>query len=82
MLRVSFFTLFNLQGARRFAAGFHFTTLSDVCQALFSTFFKVFEALGSFASYANSVILPDLQALVKNFFEVFRFSRDSRCRPL
>ena len=82
VLRVSFFTLFNLQGARRFAAGFYFTTFRGACQALFSTSFEVFRALGSFASYANSFILPDFRAFVKNFFGVFRISRDSRTRSL
>ena len=42
VLRVSFFTLFNLQGTRRFAAGFYFTTFRGACQALFSTSFEVF----------------------------------------
>ena len=71
VLRVSFFTLFNLQGTRRFAVGFHFTTFRGACQALFQLLSKLLSALGSFASCANSFILPDLQALVKNFFRGF-----------
>ena len=74
VLRVSFFTLFNLQGTRRFAAGLYFTTFRGICQALFQPFSKFSEALGLFASRANFYILPDLQALVKNFFQGFDFS--------
>ena len=54
-----------------FAAGLYFTTFRGACQALFSTSFEVFGALNLFASHANSFILPDRRALVKNFFSRF-----------
>ena len=77
-----FVTLFNLQGAHRselVAAGFNDNTSFSLCQELFSSFFKLFEAL-SFAALprssraglaADSIRLPHSVRFVKSFFQVF-----------
>ena len=67
-----FFTLFNLQGARRSSGG----TLSLPLSKLFVKYFFqiLFRTRSQYpvASHANSSILPDVQALVMHFFqEVF-----------
>ena len=82
-----FITLFNLQGARRSAKLIDITTSFSHCQELFSSFFKLFQALSSaeitFSCINQAVelgrrsrsdfdMLPLTQPFVKNFFQVFQ----------
>ena len=82
-----FITLFNLQGARRSAQLVDNTTSFSSCQELFSSFFKLFEALSSkripfscITKLSNSaaalvsdlIILPLAFQFVKNFFQIFQ----------
>ena len=76
-----FVTLFNLQGAHRFAAvGVHFTTPFWLCQELFQVFQNFFSSqparraapLFHAALAGDSYRLPHLVSFVKNFFQVFQ----------
>ena len=77
-----FVTLFNLQGAHRFAAaGVHFTTPFQLCQELFSSFLRLFSALSQpggplpyFAppSQATHIGYHILFPLSRTFFELFK----------
>jgi hypothetical protein len=85
-----FVTLFNLQGAHRSAAaGFDLTTLSSLCQELFSSFLNFFVL--SFAALRAAVAVATIshlttsaslcQELFSTFFKVFSFpTRPSRFR--
>ena len=87
----SFVTLFNLQGTRPVRhprRNIHYlTTPGSVCQALFSTFFKIFFALALAHSglLESLVILPHFPGFVNPFFlpaATFFQSRPPRRRPV
>ena len=77
------FTLFNLQGTRRFPAGFYFTSSSFACQVLFSLSSQLFSAAQASHSTPSAFIrgpsplgdslfiISARRSLVKYFFQEF-----------
>ena len=89
-----FFTLFNLQGARRFAAGallYHIVAPLSSTFFIFLTFFFLSEvkplrcfrlSSRSFVAHTNFYILAHLRAFVNTFFNFFNLLSESVAKLL